>query len=78
MVVVAVRIGRLLTDVPEGFHVGLFLRQNPTGRLDAWIKLTSGLAMTSDQILDVLEEAIDKCRDEIHVRSTIEEMEKRL
>lgn len=72
------RIGRLLTDVPEGFHIGLFVRQDPTGRVDTWVEATGDLAMSRKQVADVLQEALDRFEDSIRVDSTTEEMEQQL
>lgn len=77
MVVVAV-IGRVLTEVPGGFHIGLLLRQEPNGSLDVRIAAPADLNMSLDQIIDLLEDELGRCREDLRVRSTIEEMEKQI
>lgn len=72
------RIGRLLTDVPGGFHIGLLLRQEPTGSLDVRIAATADLNMSLDQVVDLLEAELGRCRESMRVDSTIEQMEQGL
>lgn len=71
-------IGRVLTEVPEGFHIGLLLRDGGGGSLSAWIAATADLDMSLDQVVDLLEGALGRCRESMRVDSTIEQMEQGL
>lgn len=71
-------IGRVLTSVPEGFHIGLLLRDHGHESLHAWIAATADLDMSLDQVVDLLEGALAQCRESMRVDSTIEQMEQGL